>query len=186
MQCTVVGDRTLSGVPVPEENKLNSGQLSMAQGSVCMECIRWCSKLIIACAPVNQLYIKGCCINCDYITLALELPRKWADWMHSKFNVIHWFMTSQIVSRQRCYGCWRSTSESESDKQVLRWRRVWHRQMSQWCHWCTGDTHMKMIGRTRQHDQESKRQRIKDHCRETGHLTQSRVETLTWQYPLTV
>jgi len=29
------------------------------------------------------------CINCDYITLALELPRKRADWMRSTFNVIH-------------------------------------------------------------------------------------------------
>jgi len=59
-----------------------SGQLRMAQGSNCMECVRWCSKLITACACVNQLYIKGCC---HYITLALELPRKQADWMRSKF-----------------------------------------------------------------------------------------------------
>jgi len=50
-----------------------------------MESIRLRSKLITACACVNQLYIKGCCSNCDYITLALELPRKRADWMHSKF-----------------------------------------------------------------------------------------------------
>jgi len=42
------------------------------------------SKVITACACVNQLYIKGCCINCDYITLVFELPRKRADWMRSK------------------------------------------------------------------------------------------------------
>ena len=54
----------------------HSGQLRMAQGSTCTECIRRRSKLITACAYVNQVYIKGCCINCDYITLALELPRK--------------------------------------------------------------------------------------------------------------
>ena len=71
------------------EGGANSGQLRMAQGSTCMECVRRRSKLITACACVNQLYIKGCCINCDYITLALELPRKRADWMRSKFNVIH-------------------------------------------------------------------------------------------------
>ena len=61
-----------------------SGQLRLAQGSTCMEYVCQCSKLITACACVNQMYIKGCCINCDYITLALELPRKQADWMHSK------------------------------------------------------------------------------------------------------
>ena len=60
-----------------------SGQLRMAQGYTCMACVRRHSKLITACACVNQLYVKGC-INCDYITLALELPRKRADWMHSK------------------------------------------------------------------------------------------------------
>jgi len=66
-----------------------SGQLRMAQISTCMECVRRHSKLITVCACVNQLYLKGCCINCDYITLALELPRIRADWMRSKFNVIH-------------------------------------------------------------------------------------------------
>ena len=45
----------------------------------------WRSKLITTCVCVNQLYIKGGCINCDYITLAIELPRKRADWMRSKF-----------------------------------------------------------------------------------------------------
>jgi len=46
-----------------------------------MECVHQRSKLITACVCVNQLYIKGGSINCDYITLALELPRKQGDWM---------------------------------------------------------------------------------------------------------
>ena len=63
---------------------------AVKDGSACMECVRQRSKLITACACVNQRYIQGCCINCDYIILVLELPRKWADWMCSKFNIIHW------------------------------------------------------------------------------------------------
>ena len=58
----------------------------MAQGSACVGCVCWHSKLITACACVNQLYS---CINCGVITLVLELPTKPADWVHSKFNVIH-------------------------------------------------------------------------------------------------
>ena len=51
-----------------------SGQLRMAQGSTCMEYVRRRSQLITAWACVNQLYTKGCCINCDYITWCLNFP----------------------------------------------------------------------------------------------------------------
>ena len=68
-----------------KSSELCSGQLRMAQGSTCMECVHRRFKLITACVCVNQLYIKGGCINCDYITLVLDLNRKRADWMHSKF-----------------------------------------------------------------------------------------------------
>jgi len=51
-----------------------TGQLRMAQSSACVECVWQHSKLITACV-CKQIYIKGCCINCDYITLVLELPR---------------------------------------------------------------------------------------------------------------
>jgi len=57
--CKLVYNPDLHGIWVFK----HSGQLRMAQGSTCMECVCWHSKLIIACACVNQLYIKGYCIN---------------------------------------------------------------------------------------------------------------------------
>ena len=44
-------------------------------------------KVIAACVCVNQLYINVAVST--VITSALELPRKQANWMCSKFNVNH-------------------------------------------------------------------------------------------------
>ena len=88
---------TTGKVSFCDRKSATSGQLRMAQGSTCRECLCCCSKLITARACVNQLYIKCCSINCDYITLALELPRKWADWMHSKFMLLT--LSGQIVEQ---------------------------------------------------------------------------------------